>query len=144
MGSSVVTVGRNRGTLVGPRDPASPGAVRAASDAQIWQQLIAPIEWDTDAEEAQRELKKLASQYKPIIEVTTEVKEVLSNYICSDTIETQKLEFNISNVTVAFLTDGESGEDRNKLLINFKNILKNCWKGPISINSIGFGKNCDK
>jgi hypothetical protein len=33
--------------------------MRAASDAQIWQQVIAPIEWDTDAEEAAEVIREI-------------------------------------------------------------------------------------
>ena len=33
--------------------------LRGASDAQIWQQLIAPIEWDTDAEEAPEVIREI-------------------------------------------------------------------------------------
>ncbi len=33
--------------------------LRAASDAQVWQQLIAPIEWDTDAEEAPEVIREI-------------------------------------------------------------------------------------
>jgi hypothetical protein len=34
-------------------------SLRAASDAQIWQQLIVPIEWDTDAEKAPEVIREI-------------------------------------------------------------------------------------
>ena len=73
------------------------------------------------------------------------VKEVLSKYICSDDEDKQKLENNVSNVIIAFLTDGQSeGTDRKKLVTDFTLILNDCWKGPVSVHSIGFGAGCDK
>jgi hypothetical protein len=33
--------------------------LRAASDAEIWEQVIAPIEWDTDAEEAPEVIREI-------------------------------------------------------------------------------------
>jgi len=72
------------------------------------------------------------------------IRDILSDYIFSDLEEDLSKENNISHVTIAFLTDGESGEDRSKLVTSFKNILKGSWVGPTTVHSIGFGKNCDK
>jgi ankyrin repeat protein/uncharacterized protein YegL len=72
------------------------------------------------------------------------VKDVLEQYICSDSNELQGKENNVGSVTVAFLTDGESQGDRNSLVSTFRQILKECWQGPLSVHSIGFGKNCDR
>ena len=69
------------------------------------------------------------------------VKEVLGQYICDDSVSPN----NVSNVTIAFLTDGQSGAtDRNKLIGEFDTILKSCWRGPLSVHSIGFSRDCDK
>ena len=69
------------------------------------------------------------------------VKEVLGQYVCDDSNSPN----NVSNITCAFLTDGQSGaSDRNKLIGEFDTILKASWKGPLSIHSIGFGRDCDK
>ena len=72
------------------------------------------------------------------------VKEVLSQFICSDDEHFQYQENNVSNVTVAFLTDGQAMGDRNKLVSDFKEILDECGVGPISVHSIGFGSGCNK
>lgn len=50
----------------------------------------------------------------------------------------------IGDVNVIFLTDGESGDNRQKLISNFKEILRNNWKSNICVHSVGFGVNCDK
>ncbi|XWV25964.1 hypothetical protein QJ857_gp1116 [Tupanvirus soda lake] len=72
------------------------------------------------------------------------IKEVLSSYIYSDDVSQQSNQNNVSNVTIAFLTDGEAQEDRKMLVPKFKEILAECWNGPISVHSIGFGSNCDR
>ena len=70
------------------------------------------------------------------------VKEVLAKYNFSDE---QCGENSISNVTVAFLTDGQSGEKHELLVKMFNDILKDSWpNGPLSVHSIGFGGGCDK
>lgn len=69
------------------------------------------------------------------------IAEVLGNYTCLDDIKAAN---NVSGATIAFLTDGESGGDRNFLVSNFKNILLDSWKGPVTVHSIGFGRNCDR
>ncbi|XWV24722.1 hypothetical protein QJ856_gp1061 [Tupanvirus deep ocean] len=72
------------------------------------------------------------------------IKEVLSAYIYSDDESQQSNQNNVSNVTIAFLTDGEAQEDRKMLVPKFREILSECWCGPISVHSIGFGSNCDR
>lgn len=51
---------------------------------------------------------------------------------------------NIGDANVIFLTDGESGGDINKLISEFKIILRDNWKSSICVHSVGFGINCDK
>lgn len=72
------------------------------------------------------------------------IKDVLSKYVCSDVENMKNAPNNVSNVTVAFLTDGEATSDRNVLVSTFRQILKDNWTGPISVHSIGFGRNCDR
>jgi ankyrin repeat protein len=70
------------------------------------------------------------------------VKEVLGKYTFT---EEQCGENSVSNVTIAFLTDGQSGEKADALIKVFNDTLKDCWsKGPLSVHSIGFGGGCDK
>lgn len=74
------------------------------------------------------------------------VKDVLENYTCSDDPSLLHNDNNVSSVTIAFLTDGQSGENRDELTRTFKEILENCWTGlgPLSVHAIGFGRGCDK
>lgn len=72
------------------------------------------------------------------------IKDVLQNYICTDEISKQNTSNNVSNATIAFLTDGESGQDRNVLINTFRDLLREYWQGPVSVHSIGFGRNCDR
>lgn len=48
----------------------------------------------------------------------------------------------ISDVNIIFLTVGESGDDVQKLILNFREILRNDWKSNVC--SVGFGENCNK
>lgn len=64
----------------------------------------------------------------------TKVREVLEQHNSQ----------NISSASVAFLTDGESGGDRNLLVAEFTSHLEKCWNGTISVHAIGFGTNCDR
>lgn len=73
------------------------------------------------------------------------IKEVLSEYIYSDSEDMLHLNNNMSNVSIAFLTDGQpQGENKTTLIPQFKEILKKSWNGPISVHAIGFGQECDK
>jgi len=70
------------------------------------------------------------------------VKEVLQQYTYSDE---QSGDNSISNVTISFLTDGQSGQRPDMLVNMFQTTLEECWpEGPISVHSIGFGGGCDK
>lgn len=70
------------------------------------------------------------------------VKEVLGKYSYSDE---QCGENSVSNITIAFLTDGQSGEKPDVLVKLFNDMLQDCWaQGPLSVHSIGFGGGCDK
>ena len=50
----------------------------------------------------------------------------------------------ISSATIMFLTDGESGENREKLIENYKEMIQSYTNFPITTHAIGFGRNCDK
>jgi len=70
-----------------------------------------------------------------------QVKQVLGQYVYS---EQQTAPNSISNVVVAFLTDGESGGDRNALIRQFREVIQDSWTGPIAVHAVGFGRNCDR
>ncbi len=44
---------------------------------------------------------------------------------------------------VAFMTDGQSGQDRNMLATELRGVINNSWQRPIVVHTIGFGA-CDK
>jgi ankyrin repeat protein len=70
-----------------------------------------------------------------------QVKQVLKQYVYS---EEQTAPNSISNVVVAFLTDGESGGDRDALVAQFREVIQESWNGPIAVHAVGFGANCDR
>jgi uncharacterized protein len=70
-----------------------------------------------------------------------QVKQVLGQYVYS---EQQTAPNSISNVVVAFLTDGESGGDRDALIRQFREVIQESWNGPIAVHAVGFGGNCDR
>ena len=75
----------------------------------------------------------------------TKVKEVLLQYECDDNEVNNNN--NVSNITVAFLTDGQADGDRAQRMVlveEFDKIIKSTWSGPITVHSIGFGSGCDK
>lgn len=72
------------------------------------------------------------------------VKDVLVSYICSTDPKLQNKPNNVESATVAFLTDGESGDNREDLIKTFREILIDCWTGPVTVHAIGFGGNCDR
>jgi ankyrin repeat protein/uncharacterized protein YegL len=51
---------------------------------------------------------------------------------------------NISGINIAFLTDGDSYENIERLTKSFTDLLEASWKGPLCVHSIGFGKGCNK
>src|SRR3990170_1647878 len=51
------------------------------------------------------------------------IREVLSMYICTDDPKMRYVENNISNVTVAFLTDGQASENRDLLIKTFNTMI---------------------
>jgi len=82
-----------------------------------------------------------------------QVKDVLSNYICSNDPEMANVENNISNVTIGFLTDGQDNtlwqsQDKDAaraaLVSDFKDMLAENWNGPVSVHAVGFSGSCDK
>jgi ankyrin repeat protein/uncharacterized protein YegL len=77
-----------------------------------------------------------------------QIEEVLSNFTCSDAKELQYVENNVSNVTIAFLTDGQSSGNRDELVAEFKDLIQEKWTnrtgGPLAVHAIGFGSGCDQ
>lgn len=70
------------------------------------------------------------------------IKDVLAQYVYS---EQQTAANSVSSVVIAFLTDGQSGGDRNALIRQFRDILADIWpSGPIAVHAIGFSGECDK
>lgn len=72
------------------------------------------------------------------------VEEVLGHFTCQDQVTPENAHHNVSNVTVAFLTDGQAEGDRQHLTNTFRTMLAERWTGPISVHAIGFGRDCDK
>jgi len=72
------------------------------------------------------------------------IKDVLKMFISSDNIQDINNPNNISNINIAFLTDGESGGNREELISDFRSILKDNWSSNVCVNAVGFGRNCDK
>ena len=88
----------------------------------------------------------------------TQIENILSKFIYSDKKEHENLQNNVSNVTIAFLTDGQA-QDPNvqDLPAKFKKILTESWikktpdkkyndelYNPCSVHSIGFSAGCDR
>lgn len=78
------------------------------------------------------------------------VEEVLSRYYYKPhpTIDTTKLT-QVSNVTIAFLTDGcadnlHDNASRIALADEFRVILAKHWIGPVTVHSVGFSQGCDR
>lgn len=70
------------------------------------------------------------------------ISDVLSKYEYSEEATGENI---INNATICFLTDGQSGENAQGLLSNFKNMLDDSsYVGPIIVHSIGFSRSCDK
>lgn len=73
------------------------------------------------------------------------IKTVLSRFISSDDPQLQNQQNNIAGVTIAFLTDGQSGDSKKETLAqDFKNILQEAWSGPLNVHAVGFGSGCDR
>lgn len=72
------------------------------------------------------------------------IREVLSGYACGEEIGRH----NISNVTIAFMTDGLDGSGaRHRLAPEFREMLQECWTSrgyPLSVHTVGFGQCCDR
>lgn len=56
----------------------------------------------------------------------------------------QHADTDISSATIAFLTDGQSGGDRQKLISSFREMLQETWRKRLSCHAVGFGGACDK
>eukprot|EP01117_Protostelium_nocturnum_P016858 TRINITY_DN6755_c0_g2_i1.p2 TRINITY_DN6755_c0_g2~~TRINITY_DN6755_c0_g2_i1.p2 ORF type:complete len:493 (-),score=103.28 TRINITY_DN6755_c0_g2_i1:2337-3815(-) len=70
------------------------------------------------------------------------IQDVLKDYVYS---EKQTGLNSISNVVIAFLTDGQAAGDRNFLVTEFKKMMQDAWpEGPMVVHSVGFGRDCDK
>lgn len=79
------------------------------------------------------------------------VREVLERHTYSEsTVQTGDSIYSVSNVVVAFLTDGQDGGNKTTLVSDFRDMLETCWLdtngdiAPISVHAIGFGTGCDK
>jgi hypothetical protein len=72
------------------------------------------------------------------------VREVLQRFQYSDKAEDADIPNNVSSVNVAFLTDGQAGGNREQLITDFRDILDDCWRGPIAVHAIGFDGGCDR
>jgi ankyrin repeat protein/uncharacterized protein YegL len=67
--------------------------------------------------------------------------ELLGKYTCSE----QTAINNVSNVTIAFLTDGQDqSNNRIALVDNFKTSLQENWTGALNVHSVGFSQACDR
>ena len=75
------------------------------------------------------------------------IATVLEQHKASGTADAVLDEFDVSNVTIAFLTDGQT---YSKETAAFERILSESWTArsdvhaPISVHSVGFGSGCDK
>lgn len=75
----------------------------------------------------------------------TKIQSVLSNFIYSNDVELLNEPTNIGNVTICFLTDGQSGDTNPTTLADdFRIMLQDSWQGPICVHSVGFSSGCDK
>ena len=75
----------------------------------------------------------------------SKIETLLSDFICSDDPDLLNKLNNVGSVTIAFLTDGQSADiNKNTLVVDFKNMLHESWKGPLSVHSVGFSGGCDK
>lgn len=75
------------------------------------------------------------------------LQQVLALSICSDRPEDLLEPNNVGSVSVAFLTDGQSGGNRDALIRDFREILEDVWISKdrdITIHAIGFSSCCDK
>ncbi len=76
--------------------------------------------------------------------------EVLRKYKYSDDDDAQNDPWNVSNVTIAFLTDGQAYRDRKELIDILQEVLDDNWFSlwgedtPLTIHTIGFSRNCDR
>jgi hypothetical protein len=68
------------------------------------------------------------------------IRQLLGRYVCDDSDARN----NVSSITIAFLTDGQSGRNNKEQVDYFTRLLKDCNIGPISVHAIGFGQYCDK
>jgi len=76
-----------------------------------------------------------------------QVVRLLRNYKCSDLPEHADQDFNVSSVSIAFLTDGQvSSNERDLILPELKERLENIsWNDrPLAVHAVGFGSGCDK
>jgi len=74
--------------------------------------------------------------------------DVLKNYKYNDDDDAQNDENNVSNVTVAFLTDEQACRNRQELIDILHDVLDENWTepwdGPLTIHTIGFSQSCDR
>lgn len=76
------------------------------------------------------------------------VGDILQQYSYNDDPDAQDDPNNVSNVTVAFLTDGQACRNRKELIDILSEVLDENWvepwDGPLTIHTIGFSRSCDR
>jgi hypothetical protein len=82
------------------------------------------------------------------------VCEVLTDHCYDDNPAAAHQDHNVSNVTVAFMTDGQAngGRQGEQLVSDFRELLDRHWVNPfgeaqnqpVNVHAIGFGAHCDR